>query len=82
MKKSFTITCEMEERWINHFMSFLHMIQSYGNLGHSAALAFYSDGDGDFRPKFTSDIKWERVDGMSTETFPTLSGVEYLYDAG
>ena len=82
MKKTFTITCEMEERWVDHFMSMLHMMQSYGDLGHSGILGFYSDGDGDFRPKFDTDIKWSEVEPFKPNDRPTLSGMEYLYDAG
>ena len=82
MKKTFTITCEMEERWVDHFMSMLHMMQSLGNLGSSRILGFYSDGDGDFRPKFSSDIEWEEVTPYEPNDNPTLTGVKYLYDAG
>ena len=82
MKKTFTITCEMEERWVDHFMSMLHMMQSLGNLGSSRILGFYSDGDGDFRPKFSSDIEWEEVTPYEPKNNPTLTGVKYLYDAG
>ncbi len=82
MKKKFTITCEMEERWVDHFMSMLHMMQSLGNLGSSRILGFYSDGDGDFRPKFTSDVEWEKVTPYEPKDNPTLTGVKYLYDAG
>ena len=82
MKKKFTIICEMEERWIDHFMSMLYMMQNYGNLGHSGILGFYSDGDGDFRPKFISDIEWNKVEPFEPNDRPTLSGIEYLYDAG
>lgn len=82
MKKTFTITCEMEERWVDHFMSMLHMMQSLGNLGSSRILGFYSDGDGDFRPKFSSDIEWEEITPYEPKDNPTLTGVKYLYDAG
>ena len=82
MKKTFTIACEMEERWVDHFMSMLHMMQSLGNLGSSRILGFYSDGDGDFRPKFSSDIEWKEVTPYEPKDNPTLTGVKYLYDAG
>ena len=56
MKKKFNIECEMEERWINYFASFLKNMEANGVIGHSEILGFYSDGDGDFRPKFDFDI--------------------------
>ena len=62
-------------------MSFLHEMQMYGIWGNSGIIAFYSDGDGDFRPEFKSDINWKKVNGIDTER-PTLSGLGILYDAG
>ena len=81
MKKTFSITCSMEERWIDTFMSMLNKMESNGNLGHSEIIGFYSDGDGDFRPEFTSDISWNKVECIDIER-PTLSGLGILYDAG
>ena len=51
-KVKFTIECEMEERWKDYFLSFLKTMECFGQMGHSELLGFYSDGDGDFRPKF------------------------------
>lgn len=62
MKKKFTIEVEMEERWIDDFMSMLNKMEYLGNLGASRNVSIYSDGDGDFRPKFKSDVDWEKVD--------------------
>lgn len=59
-KKTFTITCTMEERWINQFMSFLKYMEGCGKQGHSCRVGFYSDGDGDFRPIFNADVSWDR----------------------
>lgn len=52
MNKVFTIECEMEERWVPHFIGFLKELEDYGKIGHSEAVAFYADGCGDFRPRF------------------------------
>jgi hypothetical protein len=49
----FTIEVEMSERWVSHFLAMLKTMQAYGNLGCSRTVAIYSDGDGDFRPKFS-----------------------------
>ena len=51
-KVKFTVECEMEERWKDYFLSFLKTMEFFGQAGHSELLGFYSDGDGDFRPKF------------------------------
>lgn len=54
--KTFTVECTMEERWIPEFYMFLAKMQTNGKMGHSELLGFYSDGDGDFRPKFKFSI--------------------------
>lgn len=53
MNKKIIVSCEMEERWIDHFCSFLKRLQYNGEQGRSRLEGFYSDGDGDFRPKFS-----------------------------
>ena len=77
MEKTFTVTCTMEERWIDTFMSMLNKMELDGQLGHSEIIGFYSDGDGDFRPEFESDIDWNKVDGIKTKDHTVI-----LYDAG
>ena len=76
MKKKFTIKVEMEERWVDHFMSMLNRMEHLGNLGASRTVSIYSDGDGDFRPKFKSNIEWEKV-----EPNTSING-NNTYDAG
>ena len=49
----FTINVEMSERWVPHFLAMLKTMQAYGSIGCSRTVAIYSDGDGDFRPKFS-----------------------------
>ena len=49
---TFTIECTMKERWVPHFLSMLNYMQYLGNIGSSRKVGIYSDGDGDFRPKF------------------------------
>lgn len=61
MKKKFTIEVEMEERWIDYFMSMLDKMEYLGNLGASRTVSLYADGDGDFRPKFKASIDWSSV---------------------
>lgn len=62
MKKKFTIEVEMEERWIDYFMSMLNEIECLGKIGSSSSVSIFADGDGDFRPKFESDVEWEKVE--------------------
>ena len=61
MIKKFTIEVQMEERWVDHFMSMLDRMEYLGNLGASRTVSIYSDGDGDFKPKFNTDITWDKV---------------------
>ena len=74
--KKFTIEVEMNERWIPHFMSMLKHMQSLGNIGASRQVAIFADGDGDFRPKFSTDIEYEKV-----EPVRDFNG-NVTYDAG
>lgn len=60
----FTVKCRMNERWVNDFCSMLKYMESCGNMGHSAIVGFYSDGDGDFRPKFEFDREVEKKHGF------------------
>ncbi len=48
----FTVECEMEERWIPHFLGALKQMQHLGAIGSSRKVSLFSDGDGDFRPVF------------------------------
>ncbi len=51
----FDIKVTMKRRWIPHFLSMLKYMEQLGGLGGSRKVTFYSDGDGDFRPKFEFD---------------------------
>ena len=50
--KTFNIEVTMQKRWIPHFLSMLKYMEQLGGLGGSRQVGIYSDGDGDFRPKF------------------------------
>jgi hypothetical protein len=75
MKARFTIKCDMEERWVPQFLGMLKLMQSLGNLGGSRMIKFYSDGDGDFRPKF----EWNT---SIDPALPEWKGDEAIFDAG
>lgn len=80
-KKTFNINVEMEERWVDDFCSMLYWMQSCGNLGHSSLIGFYSDGDGDFRPRFDIGTEYELKDGFGKDEINNCR-IEVLYDAG
>ena len=58
-KRKLVIECEMEARWVPHFMAMLNYMEKLGNIGSSRKVAIYADGDGDFRPKFTCHQKYD-----------------------
>lgn len=59
-KVTFNITATMNKRWANTFCSMLKYMENCGEIGHSSGIRFYSDGDGDFRPKFDIDYSFEK----------------------
>ena len=79
--EEFTIKVKMNKRWIPHFLGMLKYMQKLGGIGASRELTFYSDGDGDFNPKFEWDIDIETKQGDLK-----IDGVESItdrqYDAG
>lgn len=52
-----TIRVTMRSRWVPVFLAMLKRMQVLGAQGSSRTLAFFSDGDGDFRPRFNWDPK-------------------------
>ncbi len=77
---TFTIKCTMKYRWVPHFLSMLKYMQHLGGVGSSRVVAFYADGDGDFRPKF----EWNKeLLSPSSEVRPVSDEKgDRLYDAG
>ena len=55
----FTINVKIQKRWVPCFLSMLKLMEHYGKIGASRRIAFYSDGDGNFQPKFT----WPKILG-------------------
>lgn len=81
-KKTFVIQCKMEERWIDDFCSMLKYMEFCGNAGHSAAVGFYSDGDGDFRPEFKILEDYNKKHGYFAKKGKELPDLEVIFDAG
>ncbi len=79
---TFNIEVTMNERWVNDFCSMLKYMEHCGNIGHSSIVAFYSDGDGDFRPKFKVDRVFEKTKGYHKNDERTLPSIEVMFDAG
>ncbi len=73
----FTIECEMKDRWVPHFLGMLKYMEQLGGLGGSREVSLYSDGDGDFRPKF----KWGEELPKVAKPVQDSNG-DRLYDAG
>lgn len=48
----FSVECSMNKRWVSNFLGVLKSMQYLGSIGGSRRVTIYSDGDGDFRPKF------------------------------
>lgn len=67
----------MNDRWIPSFLGMLEHMQQLGNLGSSRKICFYSDGDGDFRPKF----EWENLLPEPEKGIVDNKG-DKLFDAG
>jgi len=73
----FEISVEMPERWVPHFRGMLEYMQQLGNVGASREITFMSDGDGDFRPKFS----FSKEIASAADPIEDHDGNRY-YDAG
>lgn len=66
----FTLEITMPKRWVKKFLQMLDCMRWCGRGGASRTVAFYADGDGDFRPfdfkvngeEVKSDIDWWKHD--------------------
>lgn len=84
IKTDLFIHARMDERWIPHFLAFLKKMQENGERGHSETLAFFSDGDGDFRPQFNFLVD-DEIEAASRIVMPKQINPNQkvkLYDAG
>ena len=72
-KIELNIKAFIDERWVNDFCSMLKHMELCGNIGHSSVVAFYADGDGNFRPKIITS-----VEGGFTDIDRHLPSILYL----
>lgn len=79
-EKTFLVECTMDETYIPYFYSFLKKMQYNGEIGHSGIIAFMADGDGDFRPKFETNIACDIVNPSNSDK--AKEPPEALYDRG
>lgn len=82
----------VRKRWVPHVLGMFRRMEYLGSVGSSRMLGFYSDGDGDFRPKFdvngvplTDDESWNgRIakSGIRAAGEASKQTVSEWYDAG
>jgi hypothetical protein len=58
----FDVKCKMKARWVPHFLSMLAEMENLGDIGSSRFVSIFSDGDGDFRPKFSHRVQYDKVE--------------------
>lgn len=78
---TFNVECTMPKRWVPYFLGFLHKLQYNGNIGHSSIIGFMADGDGDFNPKFKTDLSLKDY-YIANPSISSDKTCEYVYDAG
>lgn len=82
MVKTFSIDVQMPEEWVDTFLSMLKEMEDNGKAGRSRLIAFYSDGDGNFRPKFRPTCKFNQVEKKKINKEYIAKHLDYFYDAG
>lgn len=81
---NFIVKATMKKRWVDNFCSMLMQMQDNGVMGHSEILRFYSDGDGDFRPKFEVEgVNFKIISPVQKIRMQGKEEIKILvYDAG
>ena len=74
----FIIKCKMRTRWVPQFLGMLKAMERLGGLGGSRWVRFFSDGDGDYRPKFEWDETLPTpVSPLKIDSFPISDGFDF-----
>jgi hypothetical protein len=81
------IEADIPDRWAPYFCAMLRDMEFYGKVGSSRLLTFFSDGDGDYRPKFEFDVAdeivlFDRPDVETRTVDPHFGEGDWFYDAG
>ena len=71
---TFTLKFTMRKRWVPQFLGMLKRMQYLGGIGSSREVVLFSDGDGDFNPKFHTDVDIKPKEGQGKE--------KLFFDAG
>lgn len=73
----------MSERWIPYFLGALKAMEYCGNIGASRNVTLFSDGDGDFHPKFNWDNLPSPIDLKNQLNSTNGIGCKgFFFDAG
>ena len=64
MEKEIKIKMKLEEECIPVFIAFLEELEYNGKIGYSEIVGIFSDGDGNFRPKFEIKGDEEIITGI------------------
>lgn len=81
MIKTFSIDVQMPEEWIDPFLSMLKEMEDNGKAGRSRLIAFFSDGDGNFRPKFQFSCPFKKIKKKKINKEYIAKHLDYFYDA-
>lgn len=76
-----TINVEMEDSWVDPFLSMLKEMEDNGKAGRSRLIAFYSDGDGSFQPKFDFSCSFNQIEKKKLNKEYALKHLNDFYDA-
>lgn len=75
------ISIILDKYFAREFISMLKRMEYNGKMGHSEYVAFYSDGDGSFRPKITIEGIDTSVIEEKVKTARTKEVIASIYDA-
>jgi len=80
------IRADIPDRWAPYFLKMLKDMEFLGKIGSSRLLTFFSDGDGDYHPKFeivSPEIDVARPADVETrEVNPRFGEGDLFFDAG
>lgn len=78
----FNIQCDIPDRWVDTFCSFLKRMEHDGRIGHSELIGFLTDGDGDFHPSFNIQTIFECDINKKEPYVYSNREASHIFDAG